>query len=363
MPKDKIKILIVDDSLSIRLVLKGIFSDQPDMEVVGTAADPLQAIEVLKEVQPDVMTLDIEMPNMDGLTFLKKLKNLRPIPVVVISTLTHKGSKTAMEALSLGAIDAVGKPSAKAKELERCVDEIVEKVKAAAFSRVEGAKPRQELQKMLKEEGQIKETQSTDSVLQKKAKAPAERPPLIAIGSSTGGPQALQEILTNLPSTDLPGIVVVQHIAQGFSASFANRLDGLCDLTVKEAHDTLRIKPGHVYIAPSGKHMAVEWRGGNYHCRIFKGEPVSRHCPSVDVLFRSVADNVGASAIGVILTGMGADGAAGLKEIRDNGGRTIGQDEKSCIVYGMPRVAFEVGGVATQLSLKDIPHTLHSYCS
>lgn len=365
---DKIKVMIVDDSLSIRLLLKGILSEAPDMEVVATAADPLQAIEEMKKVKPDVMTLDVEMPNMNGIEFLQKIMNLNPLPVVMVSTLTKEGSETALKALEIGAVDVVGKPSAKAEDLKQSVEEITSKVRAAACAKVGGKRPNQHVQHIMAENthsnllGDTQEHATLDEVLPLLATKPgnSERPNIIAIGASTGGPQALQEILTTLPVTT-PGVVITQHMAAGFTQMFAKRLDGLCDVTVVEAQDGDIIKPGHVYIAPARQHMAVDFVGGQYKCHVFNSANVSRHKPSVDVLFRSIANQAGSNALAIILTGMGDDGAKALKEVKNVGGTTIAQDESSSIVFGMPRVAIEEGGAMEVLSLRQIVEKINNH--
>jgi two-component system, chemotaxis family, protein-glutamate methylesterase/glutaminase len=347
MTRKKIKVLVIDDSALVRQILVEILRGAHDIEVVGTANDPFMARERIKETNPDVLTLDVEMPRMDGLTFLQNLMRLRPMPVVMISSLTERGAETTLKALELGAIDFVSKPKVDvAGTLAEFSEEILAKIRAAAVARVVGRS------------GPIvpavQPKHSADAILAP-AGAGARRmlrttDRIIAVGSSTGGTEAIREVLMGLPA-DCPAIVIAQHIPEAFSGPFTKRMDTLAAMSVVEPVDGQQIKTGHAYIAPGGKHLLVERDGARYLCRINDGPPVNRHRPSVDVLFRSVAQNVGPNAIGVILTGMGDDGARGLKEMRDAGAPTIAQDEATSVVWGMPGAAVKLGGVGEVLPL------------
>lgn len=330
-----VRVLIVDDSALIRQILTDILSAAPDITVVGTAPDPIVAREKIRTLNPDVLTLDIEMPRMDGLTFLSRLMALKPMPVLVISTLTQKGADTAIRAMELGAVDYVPKPILGiADGMAALAAEIVAKVRAAALAR-----PR------IRSGGNAPPVKLVaDPTLSTAGR-------VVAIGASTGGVEALQRMLTSLPATS-PGIVITQHMPPGFTTAFARRLDGQCAVTVTEATDGRRILPGHVYIAPGARHLEVRRSGAHYECRVHDGPQVSGHRPSVDVLFRSVASNVGANALGIILTGMGRDGADGLLEMRRAGARTLGQNEASCVIYGMPKAAMQAGAVEVELPLE-----------
>jgi len=336
----KIKVLIVDDSALVRKVLTEMFSKDTDIEVVGTAQDPLVARTKIKQLNPDVLTLDVEMPRMDGLTFLSNLMRLRPMPVVMVSSLTQKGADVTLSALELGAVDFVGKPAALGSGLDEYADEIIEKVKIAAGAHVHS--PRHVSARPIK----TTSNQSADAVLKKTALPKHFRTTekIVALGASTGGTEATAEVLRSLPS-NFPGIVISQHLPSSFSESYAQRLDSFCQMKVKLAQHGEQIIPGHVLIAPGTHHLIVKRDGARYVCSLNDGPPVNRHRPSVDVMFRSVAQNVGSNAVGVILTGMGADGADGLKEMRDAGASTIGQDEATSVVWGMPGEAFKRGGV------------------
>jgi two-component system chemotaxis response regulator CheB len=341
--KNKIKIVVIDDSALMRRLLAEIIERTDDLEVVGVASDPYAARELIRKTNPDVITLDIEMPRMDGLDFLEKLMRLRPTPVVMISTLTQQGSEAAVRALQLGAVDVFPKPKL---DIERSMgqyaDELCQKLRDAART-----KPRQLIQP-------VAPALSTDSVLEKRAKpALSTTEKLIAIGSSTGGTEALKTVLTAMPA-DSPAILVTQHMPEAFTRSFANRLDGLCRISVKEAEHGERVLPGHAYIAPGHSHLLLAHSGANYTVELSQGPPVNRHRPSVDVLFRSVANIAGANALGVILTGMGKDGAHGMRELHDLGCWTIAQDEASCVVFGMPKEAIALGGVSEVLPLDRI---------
>jgi len=335
----KTKVLIVDDSAVMRQILREILARDPGIEVVDVASDPVFAREKILRLQPDVLTLDVEMPRMDGLTFLEKLMRAHPMPVVMVSSLTDRGCETTLRALELGAVDFVSKPKMDvAGGTMQMASEIVEKVKAAARAKIRGirvassAAPRPFAAHAM--------TKTTQQV--------------IAIGASTGGTEALREFLELMPA-DSPGIVMVQHMPEKFTRSFADRLDSLSRVRVKEAQDGDRILPGHALLAPGNYQMEVLRNGAEYRVRVFSGEPVNRHRPSVDVLFHSCARYLGSNAIGVILTGMGADGARGLLAMRESGARTIAQDEASCVVFGMPKEAIALGGADEVLPLGEIP--------
>ncbi|HEV7292501.1 MAG TPA: chemotaxis response regulator protein-glutamate methylesterase [Devosia sp.] len=332
-----IKVLVVDDSALIREVLTRMLSRDGDIEVVGTATDPIDAREKIKVLNPDVVTLDIEMPNMNGLQFLEKLMRLRPTPVVMVSTLTTKGASETLLALELGAVDFVAKPSAEfAGGIEVFGAGLRDKIRAAARSDVRGrAAGRAEPAK----------------VPIKTAAAPEGS--LIAIGASTGGVEAIRAVLSQLPA-DCPPVVIAQHMPAGFTARFAARLDELCALKVVEAEDRLPLLPGHAYVARGDYHLRVERTSGQLKARLTQDELESGHRPSVDVLFGSVARTVGPMAVGAILTGMGRDGARGLRQMRDAGAFTVGQSQASALVYGMPRVAFEEGAVVEQAPVEAI---------
>ncbi len=337
----KIRVLIVDDSALIRSVMREIVDDQPDMEVIGVAPDPLVARELIRERNPDVLTLDVEMPKMDGLDFLERLMRLRPMPVVMVSSLTERGSETTLRALELGAVDFVAKPKMSIQSGMRDYAELIaDKIRAASRARVQ-ARSRQT------------ETAAGQPL-------PTLRNPLssseklIIIGASTGGTEAIREFLQQMPS-DCPGILIVQHMPEGFTRSFAQRLDSLCRISVKEAVDGERVLPGHAYLAPGHSHLMLVRSGANYVTRLDQGPPVNRHRPSVDVLFESAAINAGKNALGVILTGMGKDGAAGMLKMREAGAINFAQDEASCVVYGMPREAVVVGAVHEVAPLTQLP--------
>lgn len=341
----KHKVLIVDDSALIRSMLREIISSFPDFEVVGAAPDPYAARDMIKQLHPDVLTLDVEMPRMDGLDFLERLMRLRPMPVVMISSLTERGAEVTLRALELGAIDFVTKPKAASTlELEQYADEIAEKLRVAVHAKwrvsaAASAKPASEKPKL------------------KTPFATSEK--VICIGASTGGTEAIKEVLMRMPS-DSPGMVIAQHMPPGFTRSFAERLNKLCDLTVVEAKGGERVLPGHVFIAPGDDHLLLKRSGANYVTELSKAPPVNRHRPSVDVLFKSAAESAGQNAIGVILTGMGRDGAQGLLAMRKAGSFTIAQDEQSCVVYGMPKEAVSVGAVERSAALDKIAEELLS---
>lgn len=361
----KIKVLIVDDSALVRQVMTEILNKNSAIDVIGTAQDPIDAREKIKVLNPDVLTLDVEMPKMDGITFLANLMRLRPIPVVMVSTLTQKGADITFEALELGAIDFVSKPTVGVTEgLNEYAAEICEKVITASkvnVSKLSDRKARLATSKSTSSESsKVVEKLSADAVLGKR-NVPKTKlkttDKIIALGASTGGTEAIKEVLLSMPANS-PGIVISQHIPEAFSKPFAKRMDNNSDMTVYEAVDGQQILPGHVYIAPGNRHLIVERSGARYICRLNDGPPVNRHKPSVDVMFRSVAQNVGPNAIGVILTGMGADGADGLKEMLENGATTLVQDEKSSVVWGMPGEAFKRGATKDQYPLEKIADEL-----
>jgi two-component system chemotaxis response regulator CheB len=345
----RIKVLIVDDSALVRRILTELLGSDPALEVVGAAGDAYIAREKIKTLEPDVLTLDVEMPKMDGVTFLRNLMRLRPMPVVMVSSLTENGAEITLDALAVGAVDYLSKPKIDvAATLADYRDELIAKVKAAARARVrryEGTAA----------EAQVAPRHGVDSVLPKSARPPSFRTTdrIIAIGASTGGTEAIKDVLVRLPA-DCPGVVIAQHIPKAFSTPFAKRMDRICAMTVCEAEDGQQIRPGHVYIAPGDRHLMVIRDGARYVCRLDDGSPVNRHKPSVDVLFRSVAQQAGRNAIGVLLTGMGKDGAIGLKEMRDAGAPTIAQDEATSVVWGMPGEAVRIGAANEVLPLDGV---------
>jgi two-component system chemotaxis response regulator CheB len=343
----KIKVLIVDDSALIRALLREIIDAQPDMVAVGAAADPYAAREMIKTLEPDVLTLDVEMPRMNGLDFLERLMRLRPMPVLMISSLTLAGSEATFRALELGAVDFVAKPALGLREgLTELAGELTEKIRSAAGARITRlAAPA------------VDERRTADAVLPRRAGQLTSTEKLILIGASTGGTEAIARVLELLPP-DAPGVCITQHMPPLFTKSYAARLDGLCQIHVAEAEDGERILPGHAYLAPGDRHLLVVRRGANYCCALSDGPPVSRHRPSVDVLFRSAANVAGKNAIAAILTGMGDDGAAGMLEMHQAGAYTIAQDEASCVVYGMPKAAVALGGVDTIVPLKAVAATI-----
>ncbi|HYJ39984.1 MAG TPA: chemotaxis response regulator protein-glutamate methylesterase [Steroidobacteraceae bacterium] len=346
MATKKIRVLVVDDSALVRQILVEVLNSAPDVEVVGTASDPFMARDRIKELNPDVLTLDVEMPRMDGLTFLANLMRLRPMPVVMVSSLTEQGADTTLKALELGAVDFVSKPKIDlAGTLADFGGEILAKIRIAAGARVMARSTPVAA-------ARIAPKYSADAVIPAGAGGRMLRTTdrIIAIGASTGGTEAIREVLMGLPA-DCPAIVIAQHIPEAFSLPFTRRMDSLAAMSVVEPTDGQYIMAGHVYIAPGSKHLLVERDGARYRCRLNDGPPVNRHCPSVDVLFRSVAQNVGPNAVGVILTGMGDDGARGLKEMLDAGARTMAQDEASSVVWGMPGAAVKLGGAQEILPL------------
>jgi len=351
MFRQKVRVLIVDDSASVRRILTTILSDDPDIEVMATASDPFAAARRLQAELPDVIILDVEMPRMDGITFLRKIMAQHPIPVIICSSLAEQDSHVMFEALEAGAVDIVPKPRADTtRALMEASSRLREAVKSAARARV---RPRP----------------ARHPTIQKKLTADAIMPPpvanrsrpeterIVCIGVSTGGTEALLDVLEVLPANS-PGILIVQHMPQGFTAAFARRLDGLCQINVKEAEDGEPVSPGYAYIAPGARHMLLQRTGLRYRIAIKDGPPVSRHRPSADVLFRSAAQSAGSNALGIIMTGMGDDGARGLLEMRKLGAATRAQDEDSCVVFGMPKEAIACGAVEKVVSLSQIPREI-----
>jgi two-component system chemotaxis response regulator CheB len=346
----KIRVLVVDDSALVRSLLTEIINRQNDMECVGAANDPLIAREMIRDLNPDVLTLDVEMPRMDGIDFLGRLMRLRPMPVVMISTLTERGAEVTMKALELGAIDFVAKPRMGLVDgIKELSDLIVEKIRVAAVAHVKriAAVPSTSAQ------GAEPDNKSHDIRLL--GRLSTEK--LICIGASTGGTEAIKEVLTRFPA-DAPGVVITQHMPPGFTTSFAARLNSLCQITVQEAVNGERILPGHAYIAPGGKQFHVSRSGANYVAVVEDGEPVNRHKPSVEVLFKSCAQVVGRNAFGIMLTGMGGDGAKAMKEMKDAGSYNFVQDEASSVVFGMPREAIAHGAADEVLPLTQIASAL-----
>jgi len=347
----KITVLIVDDSALIRQMFREMLSSAPDIEVLDTASDPLEAREKIKLLNPDVLTLDIEMPKMDGLSFLEKIMALRPMPVIMTSTLTQKGADVALRALEIGAFDYVSKPlSAQNREsISTLKEELVAKVRAAAKANMASR-------------NFTRQATSTPTVIPFHPQESHAQGRIIAIGASTGGVEALREVFLRMPA-NAPPIVVAQHMPEHFTRSFAARLNSLSEVNVSEAAHHARLKPGHAYIAPGGGcHLKIIKIGADYVCKVEEGALVSSHRPSVDVLFHSVAEAAGHRAVGVILTGMGRDGADGLKDMRDQGAYTIGQNQATCVVYGMPQMAAKAGATHIELPLHDIPGAVLKYC-
>ena len=341
-----IKVLVVDDSAVVRQVMSDILGREPGIRVIGAAPDPIFAMERMCREWPDVITLDVEMPRMDGITFLKKIMAERPTPVVICSSLAQAGAETTMQALAAGAVSIIAKPTLGLKDfLRESSNDVVAAGGAAAASRLRNLAPRPAAARM---------AEAPAANAQAMAKTTES---IVAIGTSTGGTQALEAVLTALPP-DAPGIVIVQHMPEKFTASFAARLNGLCQIDVFEAKDGQRVVPGRALIAPGGRHMLLKRSGAQYHVEVVDGPVVNRHRPSVDVLFRSVAKFAGRNALGVIMTGMGDDGARGLKEMHDAGARTLAQDEETCVVYGMPKEAVKLGAVDRSLPLGRIAAAL-----
>lgn len=358
---NKTQVMVIDDSAVIRTVMNKIIKSDPSLEVVKAVADPIFALAWLEKQRPDVIVLDVEMPRMDGITFLKKIMKENPIPVVMCSTLTVEGAETTMQAMAAGAIGFIHKPKVSVKSyLEDESLMILDTIKGAARANLKKikpppqkpARPRQVIPKL-----------TADSVIpapsQSRALAETTQK-VIAIGTSTGGTQALEYVLQSLPKT-APGIVVVQHMPEKFTAQFARRLNSISDVIIKEAEDNDRVLPGQVLIAPGGKHMLLKRAGAQYRVDIKDGPLVSRHRPSVDVLFRSVAQAAGKNALGIIMTGMGDDGARGMKEMHETGARTCAQDEETCVVYGMPKEAVKLGGVDEVIPLQEVADNIMNF--
>ncbi len=342
----RIKVMVVDDSAVVRQVVTGLLQEDAGIEVLCAVGDPLKAMARMKTQWPDVIVLDIEMPHMDGITFLKKIMAERPTPVVICSTLTEKGAQTSLAALSAGAVAIITKPKLGLKQfLTDASDDLLLAVKSAARAKVGRllAQAPIVVQAKYNADAVLPAADGTTAMIQT-----TER--VVALGTSTGGTQALELVLRQLPRV-CPGIVIVQHMPEKFTAEFANRLDGLCQIEVREAQNNDRVAPGRALIAPGGKHLLLRRNGAQYHVEVKDGPLVNRHRPSVDVLFRSVAKCAGANALGVIMTGMGDDGAAGLLEMRQAGARTLAQDEDSCVVFGMPKEAIKLGGVERTVPL------------
>ena len=354
----KIKVLIIDDSALVRQTLCDILSSDPEIEVVGSAADPILAAERMKTIIPDVITLDVEMPRMDGITFLQKLMSQHPIPVVMCSSLTERGNETALKALEYGAVDIITKPKMGTKQfIEESRVSICDAVKGAAAARLGSLKAIRTMKEVSPKytADVIMEKPNTKAMIQTTEK-------VVVVGASTGGTEALRVFLEMLPE-DTPGIVIVQHMPENFTAAFAKRLDSICRVTVKEAQDNDTVVRGRALIAPGNHHTLLKRSGARYYVEIKDGPLVSRHRPSVDVLFRSAARYAGKNAVGVIMTGMGDDGAHGMKEMHDAGAITIAQDEATCVVYGMPHEAVKLGGVNKIMPLQHIAHEVLRLCS
>ena len=348
----KTRVVVVDDSALVRSLLTEIINRAPDMVCIGAASDPIAARELIRETNPDVITLDVEMPRMDGIDFLSRLMRLRPTPVVMVSTLTERGAEVTLRALELGAVDFVAKPKIGIVDgLRRLDTDIVDKIRIAARAQIR----------------RLPTAAAASAAPAAPAAVPAAPEParlgrvstekLIFIGASTGGTEATRELLMQLPA-DAPAVLITQHMPPGFTLRYAARLDGMCRIRVKEASDGERVLPGHAYIAPGGLHLSIERSGANYVARVVDGEPVNRHKPSVEVLFRSAARIAGPNALGVMLTGMGADGAAAMREMRDAGAWNVAQDEASCVVFGMPREAIAHGAAHEVLPLTEIAPAL-----
>jgi len=349
MVSKKIRVLIVDDSALVRSILAQGLAQDPGIEVVGTASDPYVARDMIIKHRPDVLTLDVEMPRMDGVEFLRRLMPQYPLPVVMVSALTQRGKQITIEALEAGAVDVVPKPTSNvAQGLQAMMMELRTKIKIASTANVSHWKSKRT------------EAPAPTEVLTPRTSLAESTDKVIAIGASTGGTEAIKTVITQFPAST-PGVVIVQHMPAGFTKAFAERLNTLCLMEVKEAEHGDRVMPGKILIAPGDYHMTVRRSGGFYYVDCVKGEKVNGHCPSVDVLMHSVAEQVGANAIGVMLTGMGGDGADGMVAMRKAGARTLAQDEKTCVVFGMPKVAYERGGAERLVPLDRIAHTVLSY--
>ncbi len=339
---NKIRVLIIDDSVLIRKMLTEILNSSPEIEVIGTAADPLIARDMIKQLNPDVLTLDIEMPNMDGITFLRNLMRLRPTPVVMISTLTEKGAGVTLEALTLGAVDFIAKPKVDViNTLNNYAEEIIGKVKMAARANIGNYS-----NSTLKPPENINKTDPGK-------RRPSNNNKIIALGASTGGTEAIKTVARGLPA-DTPAVVITQHLPAAFSESFVRHIDLITAMTACIPKNGQAVEPGHIYLAPGDRHMEIVRDGAKYVIKLLDTEPVNRHKPAVDVMFRSVVHSAGANAIAVLLTGMGADGAAGMKELHDAGAKTVIQDEQTSVVWGMPGAAFKLGCADYVLPLDDV---------
>ncbi|MDQ7970074.1 MAG: chemotaxis response regulator protein-glutamate methylesterase [Oxalicibacterium faecigallinarum] len=348
----KTKVLIVDDSALIRSVMKEIINSQSDMEVVGVAPDPIIARDLIKQTNPDVLTLDVEMPKMDGLDFLEKLMRLRPMPVVMVSSLTERGSEITLRALELGAVDFVTKPKMSIQSgMLEYTEMIADKIRAASRARIKA-----------RQITPVDAGKASGGALPQIRNPLTSSEKLIIIGASTGGTEAIKDFLMQMPS-DCPGILITQHMPAGFTKSFAQRLDNLCKISVKESEGNERILPGHAYLAPGDMHLQLVRSGANYMTQLDQGPPVNRHRPSVDVLFHSAATHAGKNAVGVILTGMGKDGAQGMLEMKKAGAYNFAQDEASCVVFGMPREAIAVGAAHEVGALQALPSMVMNYLS
>ncbi|NCT99761.1 MAG: chemotaxis response regulator protein-glutamate methylesterase [Comamonadaceae bacterium] len=344
----KTRVVVVDDSALVRSLLAEIINRQHDMQCVGAASDPLVAREMIRELNPDVITLDVEMPRMDGLEFLSRLMRLRPMPVVMVSTLTEQGAEITLRALEMGAVDFVAKPRIGVSQgLNELAGDIVDKIRVAAAAQV---------RRLAAPAPAAPAATGAGAAAPARPSVPLPRlstEKIICIGASTGGTEAIREVLVPMPA-DAPAIVITQHMPPGFTTSFATRLDGLCKISVAEARDGQRILPGHAYIAPGGRHLRIDRSGSNYVAVVEDTEPVNRHRPSVEVLFKSAARVIGPNAIGIMLTGMGADGASAMREMKDAGSYNYVQDEASCVVFGMPRMAIQHGAAHEVLPLNQI---------
>ena len=357
MSLSKVNVLVVDDSAVVRQVVSEVLGADPSINVMGTASDPIFAMERMKREWPDVIVLDVEMPRMDGISFLKKIMAERPTAVVICSSITQEGAETTLQALSAGAVSVVPKPGigSRRQQMEDAASDLVQAVKAAAQVNLRrlAAKPAAPLSNAPK--------LTADAILSAATQAMAQTTErIVAIGTSTGGTQALEQVLTALPRVS-PGIVIVQHMPEKFTGAFAQRLNSLCAIEVREAKHGDRVVPGVALIAPGGRHMLLKRSGAQYHVEVIEGPLVNRHRPSVDVLFRSAAKYAGKNVLGIIMTGMGDDGARGMKEMHDAGAHTLAQDEESCVVFGMPKEAIKLGGVDRILSLHEIAPSIVRY--
>jgi len=345
---NKIKVLIIDDSVLIRKMLTEILNSAPEIEVIGTAADPLIARDLIKQLNPDVLTLDIEMPNMDGITFLKNLMRLRPTPVVMISTLTEKGAAVTLDALTLGAVDFIAKPKVDVvNTLGTYAEEIIGKVIMAARANVSASANR-----ALKAPEAPKQTEQARN-------RNAASTKIIALGASTGGTEAIKVVARGLPA-NTPAVLITQHLPAAFSESFVKHIDSITEMTACIPKHGQSVEAGHIYLAPGDRHMEIVRESSRYSIKLLDSEPVNRHKPAVDVMFRSVVQSCGPNAVAVLLTGMGADGAAGMKEMHDAGAKTVVQDEQSSVVWGMPGAAYKLGCADYMLPLEDIAQKILS---